>query len=252
MARVSLIERHEWGAKPPVRGGYPRHPGKPNRITIHHVGGLTADHWQGSKIPLAIQRIHQADVKDDGRGWPDAGYHILLDPMGGAWRMNDYWLRTNHAGIAGWDNNSNNIGVSIYGNFDKGDVLTQATRETLVRLLADICEGFDIDPMGSWQHPKDGQYRPNIMGHRDNPGVTKTCPGRNIHDLLPGIRRDVQAEMENARAITLSESLTKPITVTNIPASALRAQVEVGASATPILAIIAIILIIVRMRERKE
>lgn len=255
MPRVSLIERHEWGAKPPLKGGYPRHARKPDRVTVHHVGGSRAINWQGAKTIQAIQRIHQA-APPDGRGWPDGGYHAVVDPFGGAWRINNYWLRSNHAGVAGWNNNTANIGLSLYGNFDTGDVISDAAYETLVKLLADICEEFDIDPMGSWTDPKDGNVRPNIMGHRDNGGVTKTCPGRTIYAILPKLRRDVAAMIEGTRAVALSESLTKPVrvgveAVTREEAPALRAEFEVQASATPLLVLIAVIVLILRMRGDK-
>jgi hypothetical protein len=246
MSRVSLIERHEWGAKPPMRGGYPNHPGRPNRVTIHHVGGSRAVNWRGAKTVLAIQRIHQ-EAEPKGRGWPDGGYHVVIDPYGGAWRMNPYHLRSNHAGKKGWNNNSRNIGISLYGNYETGDVITDDAYATLVMLLADICEEFDIDPVGSWQDI-DGSARPTIMGHNENGGVTKACPGRNISMILPRLRRDVDSAIEGARAREVSRSLTKPVQVRT---PALRAQVEVGMGATPIVAIIAIVLLLIRMREGK-
>jgi hypothetical protein len=248
MPRVSLIERHEWGARPPARGGYRKH--NPNRISVHQVAGMSAANWQGAKTIKAIQRYHQT-AKPKGRGWPDGGYHVVLGPDGSAWRMNEYALRTYHAGVKekGWDNNTGNVSVSLYGRYHEGDVMTQEIYDSLVNVLADICEQFDIDPMGTWMHPKDGVSRPNIMGHNDNPLVDKQCPGKNIEPHLPQIRRDVRAKIEGARAFEVSRALTKPVRVSAPPA--FEAKVRVGASSTPIVAIIAIVLLLIRMKEGK-
>lgn len=248
MSRVVLIEKPQWGGKPPVRGGYRRHSRKPDRFTIHHLGGSRASYFRGIKSIQSIQAAHQT-AKPKGRGWPDTGYHVVLDPLGSAYRMNDYLLRSYHSGVKGWNNNTANIGFGLYGNYDTGDVVSEAMYKTLVLLLADNCERFDIDPLGSWQD-KDGTMRPNIMGHRDNGGVTKSCPGRNVYSILPKLREDVAAVIDGTRAMAVSHSLTKPVRV-SVPAIKAQGSIELQSSSSSVLIVIALIIFLIRMREGK-
>lgn len=130
-------------------------------IVLHH--SLTPD-----GATLSYPAIRQTHID---KGWRDVGYQFVIERFD---RPNDI-APEQYLAIAGraltaqaageWRANFNKIGVHIccVGNFDL-EPPPAALWRFLAPIVAGIQEAFHI--------PNDG-----IIGHRDIPGVQKSCPG---------------------------------------------------------------------------
>lgn len=96
------------------------------------------------------------------RGWSRPGYHYLIKKDGTVYKLNLGSHVTNHVA----DHNTVSLGVCLEGRFDK-EHLSSVQFATLIELVATL----------------QNMYYPNtvVKGHREFPGVTKTCPGTLIN-----------------------------------------------------------------------
>ena len=101
------------------------------------------------------------------REWEDCGYHFMIGSALFDEKPNVYPGRLEKyqgAHVKGYNDKS--IGICVLGNFDQ-----EHLTDTQLTLLTDlVCK-------------KAKQYNvptEKIMGHREFPEVTKTCPGKNI------------------------------------------------------------------------
>jgi len=158
--------RKEWHARP-TRNPYT--PMTPWRITIHHTAGPQTMNLRDT---LREVRFIQ-DFQQDGRGWDDIGYHFLIDGAGNIIEGRPVNVVGSH--VKG--NNDGNIGIAMMGYFSPpvNDHLTAAQQNALVSLLRYLHARYNI-PLSE------------VKGHRD---YEKTeCPGDNVYNLLPEIRRE--------------------------------------------------------------
>ena len=122
--KPSVVSRQEWGAQPPV-GPYVPH--DPFRFTQHHTAGRRTETLEDG---LAEMRFIQ-DFHQNGRGWPDIGYHYCMDDAGRIYEGVPPDFRGTHVGGA----NTGNIGISLFGNFEIADEYpTSASLENLVAM----------------------------------------------------------------------------------------------------------------------
>ena len=161
------------------------------KVVIHHTAGTgTAPGLPAAAIVRSIYRYHAVT-----RGWGDIGYNYLLAPDG-----------TIFEGRAGGDavvgghaycNNVGTIGISLLGNYEHDEV-TVAQRNALGKLLPMLAQKYQLDLTAAEDFH--GAMRPNLLGHRDL-GQT-TCPGRNIYNLLPSLRKFIYnaPELRDARS----------------------------------------------------
>lgn len=125
-----------------------------------------------------IRRWHVAEKK-----WKDIGYHVVIQHDGKVVRGRDEGTQGAHASAGGF--NKNSLGLCLCGNFDN----EHPTREqwlSLYSVLSEWCKKYSIKPGSN-----------TIIGHRDAPGVTKTCPGVNVYQHLPLVRQYVQRLIAN-------------------------------------------------------
>jgi hypothetical protein len=144
---------------------------KPVRsITIHHDGmppvSLTNPAAVAGRIEL-IRAGHRA------RGWGDIGYHLIVDPLGNAWQGRPLIWQGAHVK----DRNEGNIGILVLGNFEVGRP-TGAQLDALVRNLDVLGRFYRVSPR-------------SIYTHREWPGTSTLCPGRNLQARMSGVRRSV-------------------------------------------------------------
>ena len=197
------VTRDEWGAAAP-RGTLASSPtlSRLQVITIHHTAD-SANSRTSAQWVRAIQGWHQ-----DGRGWDDIGYQVLIDPSGVVFEGR--WSGTRHpacrdggtavsfghasstsrnvvtgAHVGGW--NTGNLGIALLGTFTSG-LPTSAARDALVDHLGAVTARHDFDPKGTVTLTSGSTTRtvPRILGHRDL-GSTE-CPGATFHAHLPTIR----------------------------------------------------------------
>jgi hypothetical protein len=139
------------------------------RITVHHSAEVHPPDLDGTQASsaAAVRSIQKAHIDGKETGWGDIGYHFLVDPYGRVFQGRDLAWQGAHAK---GNNNVQNIGVCLLGNFEE-ERPTQAALAALEKLLDDLRQ----------QH---GIARSRVLVHGD---LKKTeCPGRH---LLPWVRQ---------------------------------------------------------------
>lgn len=105
--------------------------------------------------------------------WRNPGYHYLIDTAGKRHILQSITEPTN--GVRGY--NSRSIHISYIGGINAAgkakDTRTEAQKDETECLLREL---LDILPC-----------RPEILGHRDFPGVAKDCPSFDVSKWLKEI-----------------------------------------------------------------
>lgn len=110
---VAVQDRSAWTPRPAERRSL-EPMGRPTRLTIHHSAMYFRD-TNTSACAAHIQQIQREHMGN--RGYGDIGYHFLIDPAGRVWEGRE--LRWQGAHASG-DNNRQNIGICVLGNFLRG------------------------------------------------------------------------------------------------------------------------------------
>ena len=104
-----------------------------------------------------------------GNGWKEPGYHFIIKPDGTAVNLQPIEKPSN--GVKG--HNADSIHISYIGGVDKNgkaiDNRTDAQKQTQIRLIEKFTEMFP---------------NADVLGHRDFPGVTKSCPSFDVKSWL--------------------------------------------------------------------
>jgi hypothetical protein len=186
--------RSAWGAAP--------YKGTPSvakhgveQIVLHHTAGSnnlrrsdgTCVRSEIISTIRGIQHYHQ-----NGQGWSDIGYNVVIDPCGGVWEARQGGLDRAVIGAHSRGANANSTGISALGDFTKidpnADIL--AAFDRVVGWKAGI---HGIDATGTVTRTISGTTKtyPTVIGHRDV-GST-TCPGR-IMNSIGRIRTNAAAQ----------------------------------------------------------
>jgi len=194
VGKPSVISRVEWGC--PEGQSSPRWEPAYQRVThviVHHTATPNDDTDWAARV-RAIWYYHA-----NTRGWGDVGYNYLLDPLG-----NVYEGRAGGDDVIGghsYNYNPGTMGVGNLGTYATVPVLP-AMRQSMVQLTAWQCSRSGIDPLGSSFN--NYSVYAHIAGHRDV-GQT-SCPGDALYSLLPAIRQEVQAALnQQEEQITVDE-----------------------------------------------
>lgn len=137
------------------------------RITVHHDGMPPV--WIGSAADAAdrIEVIRRSHV--ESRGFADIGYHYVIDPQGRVWEGRSVAYQGAHV----HDNNENNLGILVLGNFER-QTPTAAATAALDAFLASQMDRYRV-PMG------------RVKTHRE---ITVTeCPGESLQRYMNETRR---------------------------------------------------------------
>jgi len=118
-----------------------------------------AVHHSQRKID-SLKRIKNLHINK--YGWEDIGYHYLIDKKGRLLKCRQEKFIGAHV----FGHNKNLIGICLIGNFDE-EKPTKEQIQTLIKFLKNKIKKHKI-PIK------------NILGHREFPEVTKTCPGKFI------------------------------------------------------------------------
>lgn len=137
---------------------------------------------EGREVTSAeIRHWHCDPVSQGGRGWKQVGYTDMFHLNGGVERLVkdndddivDRWEMTN--GARGYNSTSRHVvyvgGVGADGHSAK-DTRTQAQKKAMAKYVKDFHR----------KHPDVA-----IVGHRDLPGVSKSCPSFNVREWLKEI-----------------------------------------------------------------
>jgi MYXO-CTERM domain-containing protein len=175
IAALGVIPRETWGARSASCSddGTAKY-----RFAIHHT--VTPSDGDPASRLRGIQNYHM-----DSNGWCDVGYHFLVSLDGRTWEGRPIQDLGAHVG----GHNSGNIGVSFIGCFHTsscGSYPPNVPPDTMVNAGAELVAGlggiFGISPNGS-----------TVLGHRDHPGATTSCPGDHLHARLGDIRNGTVA-----------------------------------------------------------
>jgi hypothetical protein len=160
---IPVIARSTWGAVKPHLERMEKTQGEYTRITVHHSADPTPMELDGTtgKTFEAVREIQKAHMDGKTTHYGDIGYHFVIDPYGRLLEGRD--LRYQGAHAYG-DNNVQNIGICLIGNFDK-EKPTKAALEALEREIDGLRKQFGI--------PKNRVY-----GHRELRSTD--CPGDNL------------------------------------------------------------------------
>jgi hypothetical protein len=166
---MNILMINDWGKKPP------KHVPKthiPRKITIHHQGApeeypniLQQDLFNGSKTLKSIQRYHMETM-----GYIDIAYHAIIAPNGDRYQGREF----NQIGAHVKNNNTNNIGIMLIGNFNY-EFPTKLQMRSLTELICYL----------KIQYPT-LQIPDCIYGHKDF--IVTDCPGKNLYPIIFDLR----------------------------------------------------------------
>jgi N-acetyl-anhydromuramyl-L-alanine amidase AmpD len=111
----------------------------------------------------AVRDIQHAHMNVQSYG--DIGYHFLIDPYGRVFEGRQLSWQGAHAG---GQNNVENIGVCVIGNFER-ERPTRAALASLDRLVDELSQTYAIDER-------------NVVPHSH--WKNTACPGRNLESWL--------------------------------------------------------------------
>lgn len=163
-APAGVIPRSRWTNAAP-REWLADPMGSIRRITVHHDA---IDGSPGPDSDSVVKRLNSIRQSHLGRGWADIGYHYVIDPEGRVWEGRP--LRLQGAHVA--DQNQNNLGIVLMGNFERQAPTPQAT-EALDRFIAQSMRRYRI-PMNE------------VRTHREM--APTACPGRNLQVAMDRTR----------------------------------------------------------------
>jgi hypothetical protein len=142
-----------------------------HHLTIHH-DGLDAL-FETDDLAATAARIELYRRGHRGRGWADIGYHFAIDRAGRVWAARPIDWQGAHVK----DRNPGNVGILVMGNFE----IQRPTEAQLVALDRHLAAA-----RAYWNVPWS-----QVVSHREWPGATTLCPGRNLQERFTAMRGEV-------------------------------------------------------------
>ena len=186
-----MITREEWQAEAP-KMAVTQH--IPRMITIHHTGTFQNKDRSTSEKLQALQKFSFSEgALGDGtpkKPWPDVPYHfyIAVDGSVAEGRELQYQGDSN----TNYDLDGHAL-IVVEGNFNQ-EKIGEVQVEKLEKLVFAIAEKYKI--------PAEA-----VSGHKDQ--AETTCPGTDLYQLLPWLRKKV-TKLENERVKIGAEQLLSP------------------------------------------
>ncbi len=197
-ARPRLRSRAAWGANEKWRDGMQDPVRRIKQVHVHHT--VNSNEYRRADVPGILRAIYRYHTRT--LSWSDVGYNFLVDRFGRAWvgRKGSAGRTTMGAHTLGFNNTS--VGVAVIGNYETATPSRRVLR-TIGRLAAWKLAAFGHDraigkvrvrSQGSDLYPPGTKARlPRIDGHRDTNQTA--CPGQELYDRLPTIRRIAQKRL---------------------------------------------------------
>lgn len=164
-AALNALPRSSWAAKPPISARILPMNGV-SRITCHHEGWTPV--WFNDALTTRdrMETIRASHINRLNAG--DIGYHFVVDRAGRLWEGRPLIYQGAHVK----NQNENNIGIMMLGNFEKQSP-TSAQLMTLERTLTLLRRQYRV-PVS------------RIYTHRElNPTA---CPGQNLQPRIVSMR----------------------------------------------------------------
>ncbi len=166
---------------------------------IHHTA--SSNTYSRADVPGIIRSMYWYHTKQ--LGWSDIGYNFLVDKFGRIWQGRGGKVKKSVRGAHTLGFNHASFGVAAIGNFETARVRRPMVR-AIARLTAWKLDMHGRRPAGRtkvWSYGSDryakGQWvRLRVIdGHRDTNYTA--CPGDNLYDKLPRIRKRAQTRADN-------------------------------------------------------
>lgn len=160
---VPVIARGQWKAMPAHTEHMDANQGGWKRITVHHSADREPPQLDGSLAAsaAAVRSIQLAHVNGKETHYGDIGYHFVIDPYGKVFQGRELKYQGAHAY---GDNNIQNIGVCLIGNFDE-ERPTEAALTSLRKMLDEMRSDYKIP-------------RSAVFTHKDLKNTV--CPGKYL------------------------------------------------------------------------
>lgn len=162
---LNAMPRSSWAAKPPIVGRI-NPMNNVTRITCHHEGWTPV--WFSDMLSTRdrLETIRASHIQRLQAG--DIGYHFIIDRAGRIWEGRPLIYQGAHVR----NQNENNIGIMMLGNFDKQSPTT-VQLNSLERAIAYLRKQYRV-PVG------------RVYTHQElNPTA---CPGRNLQPRITSMR----------------------------------------------------------------
>ncbi|MFG0284366.1 MAG: peptidoglycan recognition family protein [Phycisphaerales bacterium JB039] len=117
-------------------------------MTVHHDG---MSPFYGTGAADAADRLEAIRRSHVGRGWADIGYHFAIDPQGTVWEGRPLNLQGAHVK----DNNEQNIGIVVLGNFQE-QAPTPAAAAAVDRFVAQVMRVYRVPLRSVYTHQELG------------------------------------------------------------------------------------------------
>ncbi len=160
---VNIMGRSQWGA----RYGADARAQTPMKITVHHSAG-SPSHTDAN----ILSQISGWETLHVGKGFGRMGYHWVINSEGTIVEGQGTELVGSHT----LNNNQNNVGICLAGNFDIQQPTDKMLR-SLASLMAYVSARYNMD-----------MSNPDFVRGHEFYSRGRICPGVNVMHSLPDIR----------------------------------------------------------------
>ncbi|MFZ9717934.1 MAG: N-acetylmuramoyl-L-alanine amidase [Chitinophagaceae bacterium] len=191
-----FVNRAGWNS--PQQSWNPSSTAVTHLIVHHSAGSNTSTNW--AAVVLSIWNFHTGT-----NGYSDIGYNWLIAPDGTLFEGRFKSSTDDITGAHFCGFNGGTMGVCMLGTFTN-ETITDAARNTLIRLLAWKSCQRNIDPTASAFHSSSNLQLNLISGHRQ--GCSTECPGTSLFNTLPAMRTAVKQFNESGCTLTAVSNLS--------------------------------------------
>lgn len=211
----AVVPQSVWraGLNPPTPG---RKATPTRHCIVHHSASSNAD-TNSVKLVRGFYLYHT-----EVNGWDDIGYNYLIGYDGTIFAGRDPEKpgirQDNVLGAHFCGKNSYTMGVCVIGDFETEAPDPRAVG-SLRHLLSWKMFKDKMNPLDSLHHPDtiNGELLPVLAGHRN--GCSTDCPGQLLFDMLPQLRLDVKADIEECTRLGSNDMERPTLKVFPNPAS---------------------------------
>jgi N-acetyl-anhydromuramyl-L-alanine amidase AmpD len=159
-----------------------RNTGGWKRITVHHSAEAEPAPLDGSaeSSAAALRLIQRSHLKSKMPPWGDIGYHFVIDPAGRVFQGRDMAWQGAHAK---GDNNVQNIGICLLGNFDE-EHPSAAELASLRQLLDGLRKTYHI---------------PRSEVHKHSEFRNTDCPGKFLKPWVDEYQKGAEPHLSAAQ-----------------------------------------------------
>lgn len=206
MRPQGIVTRAQWGAQEQYAKTSTVRSQSLKAMYVHHTA--SSNNYTRAQAAQAVRSFYLYHTRS--LDWGDVGYHFLVDKYGTIYEgrkgaMEDLVLGTQAGGF-----NTNTMGISMLGNYESAKP-SSAGMLALRKVLAWKGYAYGLNVQGTTRltarvsGASTSRYKngttvtvPVIVPHRQTNNTA--CPGQHIMSQLPGLRKNVAADIAAATA----------------------------------------------------